>query len=538
MQYKGVTMNIKRIIGIIGSLVMVSNSIFSVSATTDDANSINYAKALQQSLYFYDANLCGNTVTEHSLFNWREDCHAIDCSVSTDYGTLDLSGGFHDAGDHVKFGLTQAYTLSMLGLGYYNFSDGYIQTGQQPHIKNISTYFADYFKKCTVLDDNGNVKAFCYQVGDGEIDHSVWTSPEQQQGERPALFATPKNPCTDIVANTSGALAMYYINFKDDEALEYAEKLYQFAKSNDKKVATIGCKDYYETTSYLDDLSWACACLYKATGDTSYLDECKEYLKQAGEDYLYSGWCPDWSDVWLMTATMIEDWDTVSNTLDDLISDTDYKTPQGFYYFTDWGSNRYNSNTQVIGLIYDKYNDTDKYTTWAKSQMDYILGDNDSNTCYMVGYSESSVKHPHHCASSGLDDFPQDNDTTPQKHVLVGALVGGVGKDDNYHDTTDDYQCNEVAIDYNAGFSVALSGLYLRYGKNDSISSSIVGTDVLLGDINCDKSIGYIDLLLLKKYLFNMTSIDTHKADYLNANVNGDSTIDVMDIITLKSLIL
>lgn len=265
-------MNLKKIISTIGALTLLTSNITSIPVNAENLH-INYAKGLQQSLYFYDANLCGSNVTENSLLNWRDDCHTIDCNVETDYGILDLSGGFHDAGDHVKFGLTQAFTLSMLGLGYYNFSDGYIKTGQQPHIENISTYFAEYLKKCTILDDNGNVEAFCYQVGDGEIDHSVWTSPEKQTGERPIFFANTENPCTDIVSNTAGALAMYSINFGDSQSLEYAKKLYEFAKSNDKAVATIGCQEYYETTSYLDDLSWASACLYKATGEQSYLDE-------------------------------------------------------------------------------------------------------------------------------------------------------------------------------------------------------------------------------------------------------------------------
>ena len=239
-----------------------------------------------------------------------------------------------------------------------------------------------------------------------------------------------------------------------------------------------------------------------------------------------------------MTATLIEDWETVGDTLSDLISTNSYKTPQGFYYFTDWGSNRYNCNTQIIGLIYDKYNNTTEYTSWAKTQMDYILGDNDNNTCYVVGYSENSVKYPHHCASSGFDDFPNDNDTTPQKNVLVGALVGGVGENDNHRDTTDDYQFNEVTIDYNAGFSGALAGLYLAYGENDTIDSSIIGTDVLLGDLNCDSSINNIDLLLLKKYLCGLHDLNVHSAEYLNANVNHDETINILDVCTLKNLII
>ena len=36
----------------------------------------------------------------------RDRCHVTD---GVDVG-LDLTGGFHDAGDHVKFGLPQGYT--------------------------------------------------------------------------------------------------------------------------------------------------------------------------------------------------------------------------------------------------------------------------------------------------------------------------------------------------------------------------------------------------------------------------------------------
>ena len=55
----------------------------------------DYAKLLQYSLYFYDANMCGDQVEEAGKLSWRSDCHTSDS----------VTGGFHDAGDHVKFGL-------------------------------------------------------------------------------------------------------------------------------------------------------------------------------------------------------------------------------------------------------------------------------------------------------------------------------------------------------------------------------------------------------------------------------------------------
>ena len=43
--------------------------------------------------------------------------------------------------------------------------------------------------------------------------------------------------------------------------------------------------------------------------------------------------------------------------------------------------------------------------------------------------------------------------------TLYGALVGGPDINDNYEDSRDDYQQNEVACDYNAGFQSALAVL-------------------------------------------------------------------------------
>src|SRR5512147_2594076 len=83
----------------------------------------NFAEALQKSIYFYDAEKCGPGVTGGRL-EWRGDCHTDDAFI----------GGFHDAGDHVKFGLPQSYAASTLAWGVYEFKDAYVQTGQYTHI--------------------------------------------------------------------------------------------------------------------------------------------------------------------------------------------------------------------------------------------------------------------------------------------------------------------------------------------------------------------------------------------------------------------
>ncbi|KAJ4963596.1 hypothetical protein NE237_023535 [Protea cynaroides] len=82
----------------------------------------------------------------------------------------------------------------------------------------------------------------------------------------------------------------------------------------------------------------------------------------------------------------------------------------------------------------------------AKRQVDYILGDNPMDMSYMVGYGSKYPQHIHHRGSSSasIKDHPQFiawkegtvyyNSSNPNPNVLVGAVVGGPGKDDFFKD--------------------------------------------------------------------------------------------------------
>ncbi|MBR4509729.1 MAG: glycoside hydrolase family 9 protein, partial [Ruminococcus sp.] len=41
----------------------------------------NWAKLLQYTLFFYDANMCGTGVTDNNLLSWRGNCHVYDSKV-------------------------------------------------------------------------------------------------------------------------------------------------------------------------------------------------------------------------------------------------------------------------------------------------------------------------------------------------------------------------------------------------------------------------------------------------------------------------
>ncbi|MBQ9809270.1 MAG: glycoside hydrolase family 9 protein [Ruminococcus sp.] len=516
----------------------------------DSGLDIDYARSLQYSLYFYDANMCGDSVSEHTRLSWRGDCHTYDAHVpmiewdgvttpsskggtnlTPEFmekykdvldpdgdGTIDVAGGFHDAGDHVEFGMPENYTAATLGWGYYEYRDVYKKLEQDDHIETILRHFNDYLMKCTFRDKDGTVIAHCYQVGEGHIDHSIWNTPEVDTMARPAYFLTADKPQTDYVVSACASLAINYLNFKDtdpdyaEKSLDYAMALWRFANDNPKELSdnADGPSEFYRSNHWEDDYCWAAAWLYLATGDASVFDEgAYEYF----DYYAPSGWAYCWNDMWSGAALM---WAVINEQHPELdmvnqirkaqgknqyvfkdFWDDDclgkclktwqgLETPQGFAFLQVWGSCRYNTAMQLICLLYDKYHNNgqpSEWSEWAKKQMDYVLGQNDITfkeeakysvlagrngthgpRAFVVGYNDTAVKNPHHRAASGL---LMAEDPREQRHILWGALAGGPDGNDQHDDATKDWTENEVTIDYNACLPAASAGLYAIYGTDD-----------------------------------------------------------------------
>lgn len=77
----------------------------------------------------------------------------------------------------------------------------------------------------------------------------------------------------------------------------------------------------------------------------------------------------------------------------------------------------------------------------------------------VIGYGDNFPKAPHHRAASCEAPGSCDCSKAPHPHNLFGALVGGPDAQDVYSDDCQDYTRNEVATDYNAGFTSAVAGL-------------------------------------------------------------------------------
>ncbi len=300
------------------TIVATSSPLVTLAKENENGVEINFAAALQDSLYFYDANKCGEGI-DGGYIEWRGDCHLDDKTIplipmgddmigtnmSAEFieehrdildpdgdGTVDLTGGWHDAGDCVKFGLPGSYAASTVGWGYYEFREAYEETGLDEHVEDSLRWINDYYLKATFFNEDGTVLAYCYQVGEGNIDHNWWLTPELQSMEacldyaRPAYFATEETPASDMCAGASASLAINYLNFRDtdpdyaQECLDAALALYDFAvdthieADDGKTVLSLGYDGGFYTSSYdYDELAWAAVWLYECTGDWDYIED-------------------------------------------------------------------------------------------------------------------------------------------------------------------------------------------------------------------------------------------------------------------------
>ena len=439
---------------------------------TEGTGNFNYGEALQKSILFYELQRSGK-LPEGTRTNWRGDSCLNDGS---DVG-LDLTGGWFDAGDNVKFNLPMSYTATMLGWSIYEDRDAYVESGQLDYQLNNLRFVCDYFIKCHPEDE-----VYYYQVGDGGSDHGWWGPAElvEKQTNRPSYAVTASNPGSCVTGETAAALAVASIVFKDTDpdysklCLQHAESLYAFSEKYKSDSGYTAANGFYNSWSgFYDELAWAGAWLYLATDDSSYLDKAETYYPQAGQDY---NWAMCWDDVHIGAAVLLAqitekstytsavekhlDWWTTG-----VDGDRITYTPKGLAWLDNWGSLRYATTTAFIASVYSEWegcpsSKVSTYWDFAVAQADYALGS--TGRSFEVGFGENYPRHVHHRTAQG-SYCNNMNEPGNARHVLVGALAGGPDAGDNYTDEVSNYNNNEVACDYNAGFTGLLAKLYTRY---------------------------------------------------------------------------
>jgi cell division septation protein DedD len=549
--HKGTKSFCKKVfVGALSTLLVVSGLSFP-SVKVKAAGNYNYGDALAKSLLFYQLQESGKLSEETlSRTNWRADS----CLHDGQDNGLDLTGGWYDAGDNVKFNLPMAYSSMILGWSYLNNPEAYSQSGQAKWMLHDIMWANDYFVKC-----NPDSSTYYYQVGDGGKDHGFWGAPElvEAKMDRPSYKVgdTPANGGSCVTGEAAASLAVASIILKDiDPArsatyIEHAKTLYgmaERAKSDEGYTAASGF--YTSFSGFYDELSLAGCWLYKATGDETYLEKAEEYTQyfgtefQGGTEMAYS-WTMSWDDTHMAACLLLAEltgedkyYTAIENSIDCWNgklpgSNPITISPGGLSFLSQWGSLRYANNQAFIDTIYvglDKADaqhieDANKY---IERTVNYTLGSSGQN--FMVGYNSESPKNPHHRAAHGCWSNNLNAEPATSRHTLVGAVVGGPNAaNDSYKDDRSDYIANEVACDYNAGFTGACAYMYEKNGFGAvTTPTAIEQTDgaefVLKAGINAQDSNNKINFVEIKTVIENHTAWPARVTDNLTLRLFFD----------------
>ncbi|MCM1530500.1 MAG: glycoside hydrolase family 9 protein [Alistipes sp.] len=472
----------KFVSGAVCAAMAVSAGVSVIPAASVAAGTPDYAEALQKSIYFYECQQAG-PLPDWNRVEWRADSTMID----------EVKGGWYDAGDHVKFNLPMSYAASVMAWGLYQYPEGLESCGEMTNYVNNLEFVMDYLAEC----DRGTEAVF--QVGNGQIDHTWWGPVELYQygmedaggsyeAAREILVAS--DGCSAVFGGMAAALAAGAASLegridssKIDGYIEHAESLFKLADASKSDAVYNGsdAMGFYRSSHFYDELFYAANWLYIATGDKAYLDKAESYIpnldKELGSDEMKYTWELCWDDK-LQGGILLY----AQNTGDDFfvsrvekhvnwLANTVTKVDGKLAYLDSWGCARYAETAGFVAAVAAdtvlKDRNTDDYVEFYENQINYVLGDNPTGQSYVVGYGDKPAINAHHrtAHSSWKNDLyiPENN-----RHILYGALVGGPNQDGSYEDDRNNYINNEVATDYNAGFTALLCKMVDKYGgKSD-----------------------------------------------------------------------
>jgi len=252
--------------------------------------------------------------------------------------------------------------------------------------------------------------------------------------------------------------------------LEHAKQLFNFAdtyrgKYSDSVPEAAGF--YNSWSGFTDELLWSAAWIYRATGDTMYMDKVNEFYGDQNPSQV--SWDDKFAGSFVLLAQMTGEERFISHAQSFCTQMTDYqtRTPAGLLFIDGWGALRHAANVAFMcleaAMIDSPAIDSTKYQQLAVDQIHYALGDNGHS--FVVGFGTNPPARPHHRSSSCPVSLAEQCDwqgfdsPDPNPSTLYGALVGGPDQNDGYWDDRHDFSKNEVACDYNAGFQSAVAGL-------------------------------------------------------------------------------
>ncbi|GAB1861543.1 cellulase [Camponotus japonicus] len=455
-------------------LALLITSTYRINAFEIDDKQIekDYAEVLKLSLLFYEAQRSGKLPRENRI-PWRGDSALHDAGWEGE----DLTGGYYDGHNYVKYGFTMAFTTTVLAWGAISWPEAFNHANQLDEIRKTIKWATDFLIKCHVSEN-----VLYGQVGEFDLDEIFFGRPEDVSYStfRPAYKIDAKHPGSDVAGETAAALAASSIFFRtvDPEysakCLKHAKELYVLANNyrgfyhEAIQIFIKNAQRFYNSTDYGDELAWAAIWLYKAERHFDYLDGAENHyqdfhLEKRPNEFSYNNKIAGVQMLLAQLTGKLKYQKAVRDFCDFSVHHQT-RTPKGLLYIDKLGTLSHAANVAFICLEAADFEigPSHQYYNFAKEQIAYMLGK--TGRSYVVGYGINSPQQLHHIASScphrpkfcGLQEYSQ---TISNPQVLYGALVSGPNKNDDFFDNRHDGHYTGVRIDYNAGFTCVLAKL-------------------------------------------------------------------------------
>ncbi|XP_065017864.1 endoglucanase 6-like [Musa acuminata AAA Group] len=484
----------------------------------------DYGKALSKSILFFEAQRSGYLPSNQRV-KWRANSGLLDGKANG----VDLVGGYYDAGDNVKFGLPMAFTITMMSWSIVEYGKQMAASGEFGHAMEAVKWGTDYLIKA-----HSEPFVLYGEVGDGNTDHFCWQRPEDMTTSRLAYRIDVNHPGSDLAGETSAAMAAASMVFRHSnpayscQLLSHAKQLFEFADKYRGKYdssITVARRYYRSYSGYGDELLWAAAWLYHATHNRCYMD----YLANNGGSLggtgcavTEFGWDVKYAGVQVLAAKFLLQGKEAQHApvLGKYQQKAEYflcsclgkgahnvrRTTGGLLFRQRWNNMQFVTNAAFLLTIYSDYiasagrnvacaagtASPAELLLFAKSQVDYILGDNPRGTSYMVGYGKSYPRQVHHRASSivsikadpsfvscreGYDTWYSRKAQDP--NILDGAIVGGPDVYDDFADERDNYEQTEPTTYNNAPMLGVLARLHAGHSGYNQLLPVILSVPSL-----------------------------------------------------------
>jgi hypothetical protein len=436
-----------------------------VFAIADDA----YSGLIAKSLVFFRVQRCGGGPARgHAA------CHVQDGLAKggpADGTRVAADGGWHDAGDYIKFLITSGYAANLLLATYLRHPQSFADDdgNRIPDLLEEVRLGLDWMLKLW----DGPKKTLYYQVSDA-ADHGAWRLPEQDKDPRPVWACEPGRGA-NVAGKAAASLALGSIfwndpgkvSFDGDLAaryLEAAKQIYAYGKQRPAAQPS-NPPEFYQERSFEDNMALAAVALFRATGEAVYLQEARAFAKAAGGAGALS-----WSDSHALAHYEIARADPAYVPEAKRHLEASLDAARGFAMADPfrvglqrlhWGSAPDMAGVGLQAFWYRDLTGDGRYLALGQQQWDYLLGANPWGVCFVSGAGTTWPRFPHHqvadLARIELTGFWDEGPVplavfTGQKLKLSRPDPYAAFQSEGavYHDDKEDYVTNEPTLDANA----------------------------------------------------------------------------------------